>query len=142
MGGERRPGACASRVRLYGRIVEPNHLQRSLDILETVGTLESFSDLQEDLKRESAAMSHEARKRLFDEWLATASEGVVFRGEDESRSALGARSDRKEPDLAEHELRGTSAGLRTSQIGGSQTKRAEGSPKCGDLLDRVPGTSS
>ena len=38
----------------YGRMVEPNHLQRSLDILETMGTLESFSDLQEDLKRESA----------------------------------------------------------------------------------------
>ena len=53
----------------YGRIVEPNHLQRSLDILETMGTLESFDDLQEDLKRESAAMSHEARKRLFDQRL-------------------------------------------------------------------------
>ena len=62
----------------YGRMVEPNHLQRSLDILETLGTLESFSDLQEDLQRESAAMSHEARKRLFDEWFATASEGVAF----------------------------------------------------------------
>ena len=62
----------------YGRMVEPNHLQRSLDILETMGTLESFNDMQEDLQRESAAMSHKARQRLFDEWFATASEGVVF----------------------------------------------------------------
>ena len=62
----------------YGRIVEPNHLQRSLDILDTLGRLESFDDLQEDLKRESTAMSHQARWRLFDEWFATASDGVVF----------------------------------------------------------------
>jgi hypothetical protein len=38
----------------YGRIVEPNHLQRPLDILKPLGTLESFDDLQEDLKRESS----------------------------------------------------------------------------------------
>ena len=39
----------------YGRMVEPNHLQRSLDILETMGILESFSGLEEDLKRQCAA---------------------------------------------------------------------------------------
>jgi hypothetical protein len=58
----------------YGRIVEPNHLQRSLDILTTLGTLENLDDWLEDMERESRAMSHEARQRLFDEWFSTASE--------------------------------------------------------------------
>ena len=62
----------------YGRIVEPNHLQRSLDILETMGTLESFDDQQKDLRDESAAMSHETRRLLFDEWFSTASEGIAL----------------------------------------------------------------
>jgi hypothetical protein len=62
----------------YGRIVEPNHLQRSLDILETLPPLDSIGDWLADLERESAAMSPETRRRLFDEWFATASEGVVF----------------------------------------------------------------
>jgi hypothetical protein len=62
----------------YGRIVEPNHLQRSLDILETIGTLESFDEWLEDIERESAAMSHAARTTLFDDWVATATEGVAL----------------------------------------------------------------
>jgi hypothetical protein len=51
----------------YGRIVEPNHLQRSLDLLETM----SLVDL-DDIAEESAALSDHARQRLFDEWFATA----------------------------------------------------------------------
>jgi hypothetical protein len=62
----------------YGRIVEPNHLRRSLDILETLPPLESFDEWQEDLARESAAMSYEARWRLFDEWFSTSLEGVAL----------------------------------------------------------------
>jgi hypothetical protein len=51
----------------YGRMVEPNHLQRSLDLLETMFSL----DLDE-IAEESAAMPDHARQRLFDEWFATA----------------------------------------------------------------------
>jgi hypothetical protein len=63
------PGAWATFAsEHYGRIVEPNHIQRSLDILETLPSLDSIGDWLEDLERESAAMSDEARQRLFDEW--------------------------------------------------------------------------
>jgi hypothetical protein len=58
----------------YGRMVEPNHLQRSLDILETLPSLDNIDAWFEELERESAAMSQEARQRLFDEWFATAYE--------------------------------------------------------------------
>jgi hypothetical protein len=51
----------------YGRIVEPDHLQRSLDVLETMGSI----DLDE-IEADSTAMSDDARQRLFDEWFATA----------------------------------------------------------------------
>lgn len=51
-----------------------------LDILKTLSPVESLRDWREDLERESAAMSHAARQRLFDEWFATASEGVALRG--------------------------------------------------------------
>jgi hypothetical protein len=55
----------------YGRMVEPNHLQRSLDLLETMLSL----DLDE-IAEESAAMPDHVRQRLFDEWFATAYEAA------------------------------------------------------------------
>jgi hypothetical protein len=54
----------------YGRMVEPNHLQRCLDIMSSF----SLTDL-DDHARESARMSIEARQRLFGEWWADAYDG-------------------------------------------------------------------
>jgi hypothetical protein len=54
----------------FGRIVEPNHLQRSLDIL---GALRQPAERA----AESAAMSDDARQRLFDEWFATAYDETI-----------------------------------------------------------------
>lgn len=51
----------------YGLMVEPNHLQRSLDVLEMFGSL----DLDE-IVAESAAMPDHARQQLFAEWFETA----------------------------------------------------------------------
>lgn len=56
----------------YGRIVEPNHLQRSLDLLETIPWDGKFDAWLEERKQESAAMPDHARRRLFDEWFAGA----------------------------------------------------------------------
>ena len=50
----------------FGRIVEPDHLQ-SLDLLQTMHLIDLDASA-----RDSAAMSVEARRRLFDEWFATA----------------------------------------------------------------------
>ena len=75
----------------YGRIFEPNHLRRSLEILETLGTLEGFNDSQEDLKRGSAAMSHEARKRLATPSWSRDAFSVHLQDEERvDRSILGA----------------------------------------------------
>jgi hypothetical protein len=55
----------------YGRIVEPNHLQRSLDVLETLprlGDPGSIANWLEYRQRESTAFLDEARQRLFDSW--------------------------------------------------------------------------
>jgi hypothetical protein len=59
----------------FGRIVEPNHLQRGLDILETLPMLTQSGALGqwlEDRDTESAAMPDEIRQRLFDEWFGSA----------------------------------------------------------------------
>lgn len=57
----------------YGRIVEPNHLQRCLDILSglpRLGDSDALDRWLAERKAESEAMSDEARQRLFDEWFA------------------------------------------------------------------------
>ncbi len=61
----------------YGRIVEPNHLQRSLDLM---ALFHSF-DLDEHA-RQSAAMTEDDRRRLFDEWFAEAYEPANVTVED------------------------------------------------------------
>ncbi len=53
----------------FGRIVEPNHLQRSLDILHRAA--DHWLDDRED---ESDDFDDDYRQRLFDEWFATAYE--------------------------------------------------------------------
>jgi hypothetical protein len=55
----------------FGRIVEPNHLTRSLDLLETFSAHSSPAALAaflEERAAESAAMPLEVRRRLFDDW--------------------------------------------------------------------------
>jgi hypothetical protein len=55
----------------YGRIVEPNHLQRCLDMLQSLPLLddsEAISTWFAKRNAESEAMSDHARQRLFDEW--------------------------------------------------------------------------
>jgi hypothetical protein len=64
----------------YGRIVEPDHLQRSLDILRTMPPIDEFDGWLKDLEAESAAMPDHARQRLFDEWFAGAYEEIQTRG--------------------------------------------------------------
>ena len=67
------PGAWAMLAsEHYGRMVEPNHLQRSLDILETLPQLDDIGTWLEGFERESAEMSDEARMRLLDEWFEIA----------------------------------------------------------------------
>jgi hypothetical protein len=51
----------------FGRIVEPNHLQRSLDLMETMWTIDLDA-----IEADSAAMSDDTRQRLFDEWFEVA----------------------------------------------------------------------
>jgi hypothetical protein len=67
------PGAWACLAEEhFGRIVEPNHLQRSLDILHRVA--EAPNDWLEELAEESAGYGDAFRQRLFDEWFETAYE--------------------------------------------------------------------
>lgn len=57
----------------YGRIVEPNHLQRCLDIIQGSPRLddaEAFTNLLAERKAESEAISDHTRQQLFDEWFA------------------------------------------------------------------------
>ncbi len=56
----------------FGRIVEPNHLQRSLDILHRAA--EAPDRWLEDLEAESDESDDDYRQRLFDEWFETAYE--------------------------------------------------------------------
>jgi hypothetical protein len=56
----------------YGRIVEPNHLERSLDILRRLAEVKDLDAWFERGKVESAAMPDHARQRLLDEWFETA----------------------------------------------------------------------
>lgn len=59
----------------YGRLVEPNHLQRCLDLLETLPQLdeqEGVGSWLAERDAESDALPLEARQRLFDEWFAGA----------------------------------------------------------------------
>jgi hypothetical protein len=56
----------------YGRMVEPDHLTRSLDVLRTMPPLDRIDEELEALERESEGLSLEARQRLFDEWFETA----------------------------------------------------------------------
>ena len=59
----------------YGRIVEPNHLQRSLDLLKTLPRLDepkAISAWLAERDAESAALPDQARQRLFDDWFAGA----------------------------------------------------------------------
>jgi hypothetical protein len=59
----------------YGQLVEPNHLQRSLDLLERMVADAQAGGAEGWLERrraESPPMSDEARQRLFDEWFETA----------------------------------------------------------------------
>jgi len=55
----------------FGRMVEPNHLQRSLDILESLPQLDEPDALDRWLDArdaESAAIPDTARDQLFDDW--------------------------------------------------------------------------
>jgi hypothetical protein len=56
----------------FGRIVEPNHLQRSLDILHRAA--EDPDQWLEELEAESEELDDAFRQRLFDEWFQTAYE--------------------------------------------------------------------
>jgi hypothetical protein len=59
----------------YGRVVEPDHLRRVNDLLEThpaFGDPDSWDAWLEEQQAESTAMPDHARQRLFDEWFATA----------------------------------------------------------------------
>jgi hypothetical protein len=61
----------------YGRIVEPDHLQRSLDMLQTLPSLndpEAISAWVAERDAESTALPDQARQRVFDEWFASAYE--------------------------------------------------------------------
>ncbi len=62
-------GALAAEV--YGKIVEPNHLERSLDVLQAVVDVGIDAWLAE-LERESAEMPDHERQRVFDYWFASA----------------------------------------------------------------------
>ncbi len=59
----------------YGRLVEPNHLQRSLELLQTLPSLdnpEAISGWVAEREADSAALPDQVRQRLFDEWFASA----------------------------------------------------------------------
>jgi hypothetical protein len=59
----------------YGRMVEPDPLRRSLDILRTLPRLDDLQALDTFLRQQeadSAAMDDHTRQRLFDEWFAEA----------------------------------------------------------------------
>jgi hypothetical protein len=59
----------------YGRIVEPNHLQRCLDILNSLPQVDDSETLNTWFAArdaESNAMPDHARQRLFDEWFTSA----------------------------------------------------------------------
>jgi hypothetical protein len=61
----------------YGRMVEPDHLERCLDILGSLPRLdndEAIGRWLDEREAESKAMPDHARRRLFDEWFATAYE--------------------------------------------------------------------
>lgn len=64
----------------FGRIVEPNHLQRSLDLLTSLPALDDAGALSDWLERrsgESAALPDHIRQRLFDDWFATSYEASL-----------------------------------------------------------------
>ena len=57
----------------YGRIVEPNHLERSLDLLRRLPHLDDPGSLSAFLEHDDAPeLDDQARQRLFDEWFAIA----------------------------------------------------------------------
>jgi hypothetical protein len=61
----------------YGRIVEPNHLQRSLDILQTLPRLDDHEAVDRWLAERDGSgdpMPDHARRKLFDEWFLLAYE--------------------------------------------------------------------
>jgi hypothetical protein len=61
----------------YSRIVEPNHLQRSLDILQTLPQLDDDEAAERWLAERDGSgdpMPDHARRKLFDEWFAAAYE--------------------------------------------------------------------
>ena len=65
----------------YGRIVEPNHLQRSLDLLQTLPSLDNPGAISAWLAERdavSATLPDQARQRLFDEWFARAYDEEPF----------------------------------------------------------------
>jgi hypothetical protein len=69
----------------YGRIVEPNHLQRCLDsvellIEESKLTLEELEQMDAMRRRESADLPISARVTLLDEWLAATCRPVFETG--------------------------------------------------------------
>jgi hypothetical protein len=55
----------------FTRIVEPDHLRRSLDILHRAGEADLWL---EELQAEQDELDDTARQRLFDEWFETAYE--------------------------------------------------------------------
>ena len=59
----------------YGRIVEPNHLQRSLDILHTLPRLDDPTTVDAWLNGDNdPPIDTQTRERLFQEWFQSAYE--------------------------------------------------------------------
>jgi hypothetical protein len=59
----------------YGRLVEPNHLERCLDLLGSLPPLDDADGISAWLAQreaESGSMSDHARQTLFDDWFAGA----------------------------------------------------------------------
>jgi hypothetical protein len=78
----------------FGRVVEPDHLQRCLDVMQYVfdGQRPSLDDGVDQRIAESSAMPTQARRRLLDEWFAATYRSVgaesahVSRGTDRGDS--------------------------------------------------------
>jgi hypothetical protein len=80
----------------FSRIVEPWHLQRSLDLVQTLPRLDDpglIANWLEDREQESAAIPDEARQRLFDSWFEGAYAEEPVGGSSLRMASLNIRPD-------------------------------------------------
>jgi hypothetical protein len=80
----------------FSRIVEPWHLQRSLDLVQTLPRLDDpglIANWLEDREQESAAIPDEARQRLFDSWFEGAYADEPVGGSSLRMASLNIRPD-------------------------------------------------